>query len=340
MLIWLLAGCFLVVAMVIIGGITRLTHSGLSMVEWKPVTGFLPPLNEQQWQESFRAYQQSPEFQKINYHFELAEYKSIFWWEYIHRLLGRIIGLAFIFPFIFFMVKKKIDKKLLKKLVIIFFLGGFQGVLGWYMVKSGLVDKPSVSHYRLAAHLITALFLFSYIFWVALDLIHPLQRPVNSLFNRLYKSSVFLLIILSVQIIYGAFVAGLKAGFIMNTYPLMAGHFIHPGVGRAISDMGLWALTDNMVVVQFLHRNLAILLVVIGVSVWWKFRRNISDKNIGNTLNLMLIVFAFQFLLGVLTLIYVVPAWLGVLHQFGAIILLAVLVYQIHSLRFFSPENH
>ncbi len=338
-MIWLFTGCFLVATMVVIGGITRLTHSGLSMVNWKPVTGTLPPLNEEQWRESFESYQNSPEFKKINYHFTLEEYKAIFWWEYIHRLLGRVIGLVFVFPFIFFVVKKQIDKKLFKKLIGVFILGGLQGVLGWYMVMSGLVDRPSVSHYRLAAHLITALFLFSYIFWVALDLIQPLRRPVNSLYNRLFKFSLVLLFLLTAQIIYGAFVAGLKAGFIFNTYPLMAGSYVHPSIWGALSETGASALFDHVVTVQFIHRNLAIFLVGLGVFVWWKFKGNVIDLNIRYTLHVMLLVFALQFLLGVFTLINVVPAWLGVLHQFGAILLLAVLVYLVHSLRYFKPHR-
>ena len=340
MLIWLFTGCFLVAAMVVIGGITRLTHSGLSMVNWKPVTGTLPPLNEEQWQESFEAYQESPEFKKINYHFTLEEYKSIFWWEYIHRLLGRVIGLIFIFPFAYFLIKKQIDKALLEKLIGVFILGGLQGVLGWYMVKSGLVDRPSVSHYRLAAHLITALFLFSYIFWVALDLIQPLRRPVNSLYNRLFKFSLVLLFLLTVQIIYGAFVAGLKAGFILNTYPLMAGSYVHPSIGRALSETGISAIFDHVVTVQFIHRNLAVFLVGLGIYVWWRFRGNVIDRNIRHTLHFMLLIFGLQFLLGVFTLINVVPAWLGVLHQFGAIVLLAILVYLLHSLRYFIPHRN
>ncbi len=330
---WLFAGCFLVAAMVIIGGITRLTHSGLSMVNWRPIMGTLPPLNVQQWQETFELYKQSPEYQKVNAHFNLEEFKSIFWWEYIHRLLGRLIGLVFLLPFAFFLIKGWVKGPLLKKLVFIFLLGGLQGLLGWFMVKSGLVDRPSVSHYRLAAHLVTALFLYVYIFWVALDLIFPLKEKQEKFLSQLRKNTGGLLALLTIQIVYGAFVAGLKAGFIMNTYPLMAGYVIHPSISNAFSEMGLSALTEHIVTVQFIHRTVGLILLVFGIYVWWIFRNRVDSKKLKLSLNLIVYSFLFQFLLGVLTLIYVVPVWLGVLHQFGAIVLLTVLIFQLHETR-------
>lgn len=333
LVIWLFTGSFLVMLMVVIGGITRLTHSGLSIVHWDLIMGTLPPLNEAQWQETFEHYQQSPEFQKKNYHFELADFKSIFWWEYIHRLIGRLIGLIFLIPFLYFLFKGKIKGGLKKQLLIIFLLGGFQGFLGWFMVKSGLVDRPAVSHYRLAAHLVTALFLYVYIFWVALNVIYPEKRKLLGDYLKFKKFTVWLLVLVTVQIVYGAFVAGLKAGLILNTFPLMAGEIVHNSIGRAFANMGLAALTEDMVTVQFVHRYLAKILLIAGVFFWWQYRKKDISVSLKKSLNWMTIVFVGQFLLGVFTLLYAVPAWLGVLHQFGAIVLLTVLVYMLHGAR-------
>jgi len=294
--------------------------------------GALPPLNESQWNETFELYKQSPQYQKVNSHYGLEEFKSIFWWEYIHRLLGRIIGLVFLFPFLYFLIRKWVKGPLLKKLVIMFFLGGFQGLLGWFMVKSGLVDKPSVSHYRLAAHLITALFLYSYIFWVALDLLQPVKRELSGGLKYLKKYTLVLFILLTIQIIYGAFVAGLKAGFIINTYPLMAGYLVHPSIGKAFSESGISAMFNHLVTVQFIHRTMALILVLFGTYTWWAFRTKIRTSAVRTSLNLIVITFLCQFILGILTLIYVVPVWLGVLHQFGSIVLLTVLIFQLHSI--------
>lgn len=330
MVIWLFTGCFLVVLMVVIGGITRLTHSGLSIVHWDLIMGTLPPLNEAQWQETFEHYQQSPEFLKKNYHFELHDFKSIFWWEYIHRLIGRLIGLVFLIPFLYFLIKEKIQRSLTKKLLVVFLLGGFQGFLGWFMVKSGLIDRPSVSHYRLAAHLVTALFLYVYIFWVALDVLFPQKKKHLGDHPGFKKFTGWLLGLLTLQIIYGAFVAGLKAGLIMNTFPLMGGQLVHSSIGRTFENMGMLALTEDMVTVQFVHRYLAKILVIAGIVFWWKFRKGDISNSLKRSLNWMMIIFTGQFLLGVFTLLYAVPVWLGVLHQFGAIALLSILVYMRH----------
>lgn len=333
LVIWLLTGCFLVALMVIVGGITRLTESGLSIVNWNLIMGTLPPLNEHQWQEVFELYRQSPEFQKVNAHFEMEDFKSIFWWEYIHRLLGRILGLVFLIPFVYFLYKKKVTGSLKTKLWIIFLLGAFQGFLGWFMVKSGLVDRPSVSHYRLAAHLTTALFLYAYILWVALQVMIPRQAARSAGAGKLKKWTVALLSILTLQIIYGAFVAGLNAGFIVNTFPLMTGAVVHPSIGRALGDMGLSALTEHILTVQFIHRYLGKLLVVLGFWVWWKYWKTDVSGPVKVALNWTALVFAGQFLLGVFTLLFLVPVWMGVLHQFGAIVLLTVLVYMLFRVK-------
>lgn len=333
LIVWLLAGCFLVALMVIVGGITRLTESGLSIVNWNLLMGTLPPLNEQQWQEVFEMYQQSPEYKKVNTHFELEDFKSIFWWEYIHRLLGRLIGLVFLIPFVYFLYKRKVTGSLKTKLWVIFLLGAFQGFLGWFMVKSGLVERPSVSHYRLAAHLTTALFLYAYILWVALEVMFPRRVAGLASARKLKQWTVVLISLLTLQIIYGAFVAGLNAGFIVNTFPLMTGSVVHPSIGRAFGEMGLSALTEHLLTVQFIHRYLGKILVVLGLWVWWKYRKSDVSSPLKTALNWTAIVFVGQFLLGVFTLLFVVPVWLGVLHQFGAIVLLTVLVYMLYRAR-------
>lgn len=219
-IIWLVFVCLMIFAMVIIGGITRLTDSGLSMVEWKPLMGAIPPLTEAEWLRVFDLYKQYPEYQKVNSGMELSEFKFIFFWEYFHRLFGRLIGVVFFIPYVYFLFKKKIEKKLNKKLFIAFILGGLQGLMGWYMVKSGLIDRPDVSHFRLAAHFGLALTIIGYIFWIILGQINFSNQKLIY-YPKLFWSLAILLVILSVQIIYGAFVAGLDAGLAYNTFPTM-----------------------------------------------------------------------------------------------------------------------
>ena len=225
---WLLTGCLLIFIMVLVGGITRLTHSGLSISNYKLVSGTLPPMNEQEWNDAFELYKQYPEYQKLNYDFTLEDFKDIYFWEWLHRFLGRFIGLVFLVPFGYFLLTKKFDKATLKKSIILLFLGGFQGFLGWYMVKSGLVDRPDVSHYRLAAHLITAFLTFAFSLWVALDLIYPTKKKSHIGLRNLLRLTFVVLI---VQIVWGAFVAGLDAGLIHNHWPLMSdGKLVHETV--------------------------------------------------------------------------------------------------------------
>ena len=208
-IIWLLTGCFLIFIMVVIGGITRLTHSGLSISNYKLISGTIPPLNETEWQTAFDLYKQYPEYQKLNNQFSLQDFKDIYFWEWLHRFIGRMLGLVFFVPFLYFLIKKQLTKSTIKKSIVLLLLGAFQGFLGWYMVKSGLVDNPDVSHYRLAAHLTTAFITFAYTFWVALDIMFPNRKQINKRFRNLVRVG---LVILFVQIIYGAFVAGLDAG--------------------------------------------------------------------------------------------------------------------------------
>lgn len=327
-IIWLLTGCFLIFAMVVIGGITRLTNSGLSMVDWKLIMGSIPPLNESEWLETFDQYKQFPEYQKVNTHFTLTEFKSIFFWEYLHRLLGRLIGLVFMVPFLYFLIRKKLSKKLIIQSVFILFMGGLQGAIGWWMVKSGLVNNPDVSHYRLATHLITAFLTFAYTFWVALSLIYP---NIGTSFPKIRKLLYFIFGLTILQIIYGAFVAGLNAGFVMNTWPKMGDEWISSSV-TAMSP--LWInFIEGIGGVQFIHRYVAY-LVVGFIFYLWLISRKLAMNNIQTKgVNLLLTAVFLQFCLGILTLIYAVPVWLGVVHQLGAFFLLASLVFIMSAFR-------
>jgi cytochrome c oxidase assembly protein subunit 15 len=324
--LWLLTGCLLIAATVTIGGITRLTGSGLSITEWNVIMGALPPRGEAEWAELFRKYQAIPQFQTVNAHFTLEDFKSIFWWEYIHRLVGRGIGIVFLVPFVIFVARGWLRGPLLRKVLLILGLGLFQGVLGWFMVASGLSERTSVSHYRLAAHLLTALVTLAVTLWVALDLLphgHG-ARPVPTVLRtqlRLFGA------LLGVQIGYGALVAGLKAGFAYNTFPLMGGRWVPDGVWQLSPR---WVnLFENPATVQFVHRALAWLLAVFGVWLWHTLRVH----GLRRRANLLLAAVATQFLLGVLTIIQlpVRPVLWGAAHQAGAVALLVATVLGLHA---------
>lgn len=322
---WLILGAALVLTMVVIGGITRLTHSGLSMVSWKPISGTLPPMNETEWLAEFESYKTSPEFQKVNSHFSLEEFKDIFFWEYVHRLLGRVLGIVFLIPFLYFLFKGYLnDVKLRLNLLIIFLLGGLQGLIGWYMVRSGLIDNPAVSHYRLALHFSTALFLVSYITWTALGIFYPIESKAKSALRR---PLIYLLPILVVQIIYGAFVAGLKAGFIYPTYPKMGtAWFPETGVNQW-SQLGFASIFESPIVIQFIHRWFAFAVIAMVIYIFYLSRKiRLANIQASYTTTALLLMVIAQFLLGVFTLINAVPVSLGVLHQLGAVVLLLLCV--------------
>ncbi|MCR9182420.1 MAG: COX15/CtaA family protein [Flavobacteriaceae bacterium] len=328
-IIWLFTGCFLIFIMVLVGGITRLTDSGLSMTDWHIITEVIPPLNQEQWEAAFEEYKQFPEYQKINsnYDFQLEDYKFIYFWEWFHRLLGRLLGVVFIIPFVYFWAKKMLDKETLKNCFFLLFLGGFQGFLGWYMVKSGLVDMPYVSHYRLAMHLITAFITFSFTLWVALNLIYPKEKPQFISFRNLIRFSFALLII---QIIWGAFVAGLNAGLIHNTWPLMNdGKLMHETV--TIEQNPVWKnFVEGKSGVQFVHRYLAYIVVGLILVIWLKAKKLTLTFAQQKSIDWLLILVGVQFVLGVFTLIYAVPLWLGVAHQIGAFFLLGAMTFSLH----------
>ena len=330
-IIWLLSGCLLLFIMVVVGGITRLTNSGLSMTDWHLVTDTFPPLTEEKWSQAFEEYKKFPEYQKINIHndFQLDDYKFIYFWEWFHRFIGRIIGLVFLVPFVYFLLKKRLSNETIKKCVILLGMGGFQGFLGWFMVRSGLIDNPDVSHFRLSLHLTFAFITFAYTLWVALDLIYlERKNAIVSLQNIARFSLVFLLI----QIIYGGFVAGLNAGLIHNHWPMMSdGQFLHESV---ILEKDTWIqrLTEGKSGVQFVHRILA--YVVVGFILLLAFKSHKFDlnKNQKSGINALVIIVFLQFGLGVLTLLYSVPLWLGLAHQIVAFFLLTAMTFTLHRL--------
>jgi len=326
---WLLTGCGLIFLMVIIGGVTRLTNSGLSMVDWNLFMGMIPPLNEEEWLVVFQKYQQFPEYQQVNFHFTLEEFKSIFFWEYLHRLIGRIIGIVFIVPFFYFLIRKKLSKGLVVQCLIILTMGAFQGFLGWWMVKSGLVDNPDVSHYRLAIHLIAAFLTFAYTFWVALQLIYQNHEKTNIPFMRKWVFLLFFVTI--VQIIYGAFVAGLNAGFVINTWPKMGEQWISDSV---TSLEPFWInFIDGIGGVQFVHRYIAYIVVGLVIFLLLKSSKYDLNRMQSKSLIALISVVFLQFLLGIFTLLYAVPVWLGVVHQVGAFFLLGTIVFTLNSFK-------
>ncbi len=324
---WLLTGCFLIFVMVVVGGITRLTHSGLSISSYNLISGTIPPLNEAEWVAEFEHYKQFPEYQKKHYHFELEDFKQIYFWEYIHRVLGRLLGIVFIIPFLYFLIRKQLTTPTIKKSLILFFLGGFQGFLGWFMVKSGLIDQPDVSHYRLAMHLTAAFITFAYTFWVAMDLWYPVKKQINTHIRNLIRIGLAILLI---QIIWGAFVAGLGAGWIHNNWPMMAdGKWMHETV--YIEQTPVWRnFVEGKSGVQFVHRYLAYIVVGFIAYLWYKTRNLELTKPQKNGINLLLVLVLVQFVLGVFTLLYQVPVTLGVLHQVTAFFLLANMTYVLH----------
>ena len=326
---WLLSGCVLLFIMVTVGGITRLTNSGLSMTDWHLVTDTFPPLTDEKWQAAFDEYKKFPEYQKINIHndFQLSDYKFIYFWEWFHRFIGRIIGLVFLVPFIYFLVKKRLDSETIKKCIILLGMGAFQGFLGWFMVKSGLIDNPDVSHFRLALHLTFAFITFAYTLWVALDLIYPDKNEVNKTLRKYARIAIVFLVI---QIIYGGFVAGLNAGLIHNHWPLMSdGQFLHDSVILE-KDSWLLRLTEGKSGVQFVHRTMAYVVVGLILFLYFQSKKFTISNQQKNGLNLLVFIVSLQFILGVLTLLLGVPMWLGLTHQIMAFILLATMTYTLH----------
>lgn len=329
---WLLICSALVLVVVVVGGITRLTHSGLSIVEWKPVLGVIPPITEASWRDAFEKYQLTPEYQKVNRGMSIEAFKGIYWVEWVHRLLGRLIGVVFLVPFVYWRARGRVPPALMPRLVGLFILGGLQGALGWYMVASGLVDVPRVSPYRLAAHLGLAAVVFGGLVWTALDLLRPQPAaaivPVSARVRRLATAVLALVLVV---IVSGAFVAGTRAGFAFNTFPLMGGRVIPEGI---FSARPLWTnLFENIATVQFDHRLLAGLLSLLIVVLWWQLSRPSRPMATRAAAHLLLGGLVLQVALGVATLLYVVPTPLAVAHQGSAFVLFGLALLVRHRVR-------
>ncbi len=320
--LWLFFMCGLVAAMVIVGGATRLTDSGLSIVEWRPVTGAIPPMNEADWLAEFEKYKTIPEYEEVNFGMSLAEFKEIYWWEWGHRFLGRVIGLAFLLPLIFFAATKQLTRGLSLKLAGIFVLGGLQGALGWWMVSSGLADRVDVSQYRLAAHLSLAVLLFAAMFWLALDL-WPQKKIAMP--EGLRLGAYLLAAGVFAQMVLGAFVAGLRAGRTFNTWPLMDGKFFPDGYfhdGASFND-----LFETMAAAQFNHRIGAYVLAAGALWFYLAARKQECEQRA----LILLAAVGFQMALGVWTVLAATPVSLGLLHQAGALTVFAAALYTAHG---------
>ena len=321
---WLFFCAAVIFGMILLGGVTRLTNSGLSMVDWKPLIGIVPPLSEADWQHMFFKYQQFPEYQKINMGMSLEAFKSIFMYEYLHRVLGRLIGVIFILPFLFFYFTKRIKAGLTPKLLIMLLGGGFQGLLGWYMVKSGLVDKPDVSQYRLTAHLGAAVLIYSFILWTAFGLVSPKSSQPSQLKTFAYSlSGLIFLMILS-----GGLVAGTKAGYAYPTWPLMGDSFIPAGLYSM--SPGWLAAFEDITTIQFNHRIFAYVIVALVLTFATKALKSDIQGPAKIGLFLMLGFLVLQVTLGISTLIFYVPVPVAAAHQVGAVALLSASLFVSH----------
>jgi cytochrome c oxidase assembly protein subunit 15 len=328
--LWLLGICVIIFCMISLGGVTRLTGSGLSMVQWAPITGVLPPRNDGQWLAVFKLYQASPEFVKVNAGLDLEGFKSIFWFEYFHRLLGRLIGILFFLPMVYFFVRYPLPAKLRVQLIGLLVLGGLQGLMGWYMVKSGLVNDPHVSQYRLVAHLALALVLYIAIFWLgsAYFIRNWTQRYVTPVW--LSSLSLVLLALVFITILAGGFVAGTRAGFAFNTFPLMNGALI-PEAYAALEPF--WRnLFENIATVQFNHRLLATLALVLAAVLAWLAYKSALIPALKRVYIVTLLFIVLQYSLGILVLINYVPVSLGAIHQAAAVLVMTSSLFLVRVL--------
>ncbi len=328
--LWLFAVAALVFVMVSVGGATRLTGSGLSITEWKPIMGAIPPLSDAAWQEALEKYRQIPQFQHINKGMSLEAFKRIFWWEWSHRFLARFVGVAFLVPFLFFLAMGRIAPPLVPKLAGLFALGGLQGAIGWYMVASGLSERVSVSQYRLAVHLSLAIVIFAGLLWIALSL-GPREVRSHGLPSFYRKSAAWILGLVFLQIAAGAFVAGLKAGNDYNTWPLMDGRFIPQGLGA----MSPWweNLFENATAVQFNHRMLAYVLTAVVLWHVWSLLARLDSSPVRTSAMALAGAVVAQVALGIWTLLAQVPLLLGLAHQAGAVTVFGIALWHLHELR-------
>lgn len=327
---WLLFCAAVILGMILLGGVTRLTNSGLSMVEWKPLMGVIPPLSEQAWQETFDKYRLYPEYQKVNRGMSLDDFKSIFMFEYLHRVLGRLIGVLFALPLLYFAWRGAVRPGLMPRLWLLFFLGGCQGLLGWYMVKSGLVDNPRVSQYRLTAHLGLAVAIYAYLLWLAFELLFTSRARPVAVGGSLGRWSLVVVGLLFLMILSGGLVAGTRAGFAYSTWPLMGDSFIPRGL---YAGAPAWLdMFEDITTVQFNHRMFAYLLVlVIGAFAVAVYRSGRGGRAV-RAVSLLLLALAVQVVLGISTLLLHVPVALASAHQGVAMLLLTAALYTSHVL--------
>lgn len=331
--LWLIACCAMVFAMVVVGGITRLTHSGLSIVEWQPIVGTLPPLDERQWEETFAKYRQTPEFRLRNHDMTLAGFKGIFWWEYGHRLLGRLVGVVFFVPFLWFLVRGRIRGALAWRLAGIFALGGLQGAVGWYMVRSGLVDDPRVASERLAAHLGLAFLIYGAMLWTALGLLFPSSGEAR---RGLRRAAAAFAVLVFAMVLSGALVAGIRAGSAYNTFPLMNGQWIPDEVMTI--DPWWMNFLHNMATVQLVHRTLAYAIAASVVALWFAVRAaGTATPRARAWVNALAAFAALQVIAGISTLLLHVPIPLAAIHQAGALVVFTCALGLAHSLRRSAP---
>jgi cytochrome c oxidase assembly protein subunit 15 len=325
---WLLVCCALVFAMVVVGGVTRLTRSGLSIVEWEPLIGAIPPLTQGDWEELFREYRATPEYRQVNQGMSLQAFKGIFWWEYFHRLLGRLIGLAFLLPLLWFLWRRQVPRGLSLRLFGIFLLGGVQGAVGWWMVASGLIEDPRVSHVRLSIHLGIAFLIFAAMLWTALDLLAQDGRARE--WPPLARRAGWLSALIFAMVLSGGLVAGTRAGYAYNTFPLMNGHLFPP---EYFMLQPWWDnFLHNMATVQFNHRLIAWALFLLIPALWWAVRHR-GSRQATLAASLLLAMLGVQLALGIGTLLLRVPVALGAAHQAGALALFGLSLWLAHALR-------
>jgi|MDTC01.3.fsa_nt_gb cytochrome c oxidase assembly protein subunit 15 len=327
-LYWLISVYLMVAAMITIGGITRLTGSGLSMVDWRPLMGTIPPVTEEQWAAVFSQYQLFPQYEQVNHWMQLDDFKRIFFWEYLHRLFGRLIGIVFFLPMMWFIIKEDLAGKWIPKALMAFTLGGLQGILGWYMVKSGLVDEPAVSHYRLTAHLTLAFIIGGYLWWLFLERSSLTRDACRTSANH-YRFGPILLSISALQVVYGGLMAGTRAGFMYSTFPDMNGTFVPDGLFALDS---LWSnLVDNPICIHFVHRSLGWLLLALGLWVGFQGSHHAHTRWQRQASRFLMGALSFQFMVGVATVTLEIPVAVGAIHQVGAFISVSAILAYMHA---------
>lgn len=327
--LWLLGLAGMVLVQVMLGAVTRLTDSGLSIMEWRPIMGAIPPLGDAEWHRVFALYQQIAEYQQVNAGMSLEAFKSIFWWEYFHRLWGRLIGVAFLLPFLWFWARGHVRGRRATRLLAIFALGGLQGLMGWIMVESGFADRTDVSQYRLVAHLLLALAIYAALLWSALDLLHPVRQQAD---HRILRRHGWIMIaVITLETALGGFVAGLDGGFVYNTFPMMGEHWIAPD----LFFQSPWWINffENPVTAQFLHRLTAGFVAIALITLVVRARRVDLDPTLKRRFYYLPFGLLGQAALGIATLLLVVPLPLAVAHQAGAFVLLSLGLYALHGLR-------